>query len=123
MCKIIMPEGSLAEFSDAASVRAAARSSGLRPAQIALLLALNAVPLLHAALVVAAVAFTPGAWAARIGAGAATLYLLPPLVVRAILAGGRPNGRVAYGSRGFCRARGLAISIKQCSTQTLFLMT
>ena len=96
-----MPEGSFAEFSDAASVRAAARSSGMRPVQIALLLGLNAVPLLHAALVAATVAFAPGSWAARIGAGAAMLYLLPPLAVRAILAGGRPHGRVAYGSRGF----------------------
>jgi hypothetical protein len=69
-----------------------------------LLLALNCVPLIHVLIVVGLLVIRHGGWPARIGAGLAALYLLPPLMARLILFPGTfPQGRFAIGSRPFFR--------------------
>ncbi len=57
----------------------------LQPSSRALLLVLNFIPLLHAALVAATTLLLRAPFAGRAAAGLAVFYLLPPLVVRALL--------------------------------------
>jgi hypothetical protein len=85
-------------------VRAALNSTEVRWRGRLMLLALNGVPLIHVLMVVGLLVIRHGGWPARIGAGLAALYLLPPLMARLILFPGTfPPGRFAIGSRPFFR--------------------
>jgi hypothetical protein len=72
-----------------------------RGGQVALL-ALNTLPLVHAASVVVLLALPPWSWAARLAAATAALWLAPPLLCRGLLAlSPLPDGTHAMGSRAF----------------------
>lgn len=91
-----MPDES---FADAPVLSPGAR---LQPSARALLLVLNFIPLLHAALIAATVLMLRVPFAGRAAAGLAVLYLVPPLVVRALLSVAPvKEGRIAADSRGF----------------------
>ena len=91
-----MPDES---FADAPVLSPGAR---LQPSARALLLVLNFIPLLHAALIAATALMLRVPFAGRAAAGLAVLYLVPPLVVRALLSVAPvKEGRIAADSRGF----------------------
>lgn len=91
-----MPDES---FADAPVISQSAR---LQPASRALLLVLNFIPLMHAALIAAITLLPAAPFAVRAFAGLAVLYLLPPLAVRALLRlAPVTDGLIATDSRAF----------------------
>jgi hypothetical protein len=75
---------------------------GLTSRQRVAVLLLNAIPLLHIAAVITTAAFAPFAWWMRLVAAGIVLYLVPPLVVRALFVLGRMReGDLALGSKDF----------------------
>lgn len=75
---------------------------GLTSRQRVFVLLLNTIPLLHGMAVLGTAAFLPFAWWIRCLAAGAVLYLLPPLIVRAMLALGRIHeGSISLGSKDF----------------------
>ena len=91
-----MPDES---FADAPVI---AESARLRSSSRALLLVLNFIPLMHAALIAATILTLRAPFAVRAAAGLAVLYLLPPLVVRLLLSFAPiTEGPIATDSRAF----------------------
>jgi len=75
---------------------------GLTKRQRVFVLFLNTIPLLHGLAVVGTLIFPPFAWWIRLILAGAVLYLLPPLMVRMLLAIGRIHeGSIPLGSKDF----------------------
>ena len=75
---------------------------GLTTRQRLFVLLLNTIPLLHGMAVVGIAVFLPSAWWIRCLTAGAVLYVLPPIVVRALLLVGRIHeGSISLGSKDF----------------------
>jgi hypothetical protein len=87
---------------DLQKLRAAGTRQGLSAKSRFLMLALNFIPLLHAASIILALLLTQFSWSARVVVVVGLLYLAPPLLVRSIfIFAGTPQGHIPVGSKQF----------------------
>jgi hypothetical protein len=89
-------------IADSRQLKSRLAEADLTAKQKLLLLTLNFIPLVHIAVVILSVMFFPSNWFGRVLFGVAALYLLPPcfafLIRKAITI---PEGKIAFGSKGF----------------------
>lgn len=87
----------------AARVRAITRGATFSAREKALLLALNALPAVHLAILGLLLVALPASLSIRLGLAACWLLLPPPLLARFALRSGLPAGEIAVPSRAFFR--------------------
>ncbi len=99
-----MPENPSADgLRRAPRVRRIIAAAKFSPAQKLLLLALNALPLLHLGATIAFWVYLPGTWLVRTAVALLTLLVLPPLLARIVLRRGLAVGETTVPSATFFR--------------------